>query len=78
MSIFEVHKANCDITSAVAFAMFDMDKDGFVSLEELIDMLRNTVKAHQDPLHVKMIASSLLRVTPLSQPTPWLLLGIRI
>ena len=47
---------------AVAFGMYDLDKDGYISLDDLTDILQHTTKGHSDPIRVKMIAASLLQV----------------
>ena len=49
--------------TAVAFGMYDLDKDGFISLDDLTEILQHTTKGHSDPLRVKMIAASLLQVS---------------
>lgn len=43
--------------------MYDLDKDGYISLDDLTEILQHTTKGHSDRLRVKMIAASLLQVS---------------
>ena len=42
--------------------MYDLDKDGYISLDDLTDILQHTTRGHTDPIRVRMIAASLLQV----------------